>query len=316
MTDLNTRRLGNSQLEITPVGLGTAPIGSTPEWKVYWGPQDEKAALRAIQAAIDLGVNWIDTAPFYGWGRAEQIVGQAIQGRRDRVYVFTKCGTLRDGDGWFETLKPASIRREVEASLRYLQTDTIDLYQFHDPDPKTPIEASWMEMQKLIQEGKVRYAGLSNHPRELVERAAAIAPVTALQHPYSILARDVEQDILPYAKRHQVGVLAWGTLAHGFLTDGFSLQHLDANDFRHRHPYAQGEQFQQIQRLQGALGAIARVHGKTIAATAVAWALMQPALTGAIIGVRNPQEARAMTDGVGWKLFPEELQSIDDALAA
>jgi aryl-alcohol dehydrogenase-like predicted oxidoreductase len=222
MTDLNTRRLGNSQLEITPVGLGTAPIGSTPEWKVYWGPQDEKAALHAIQAAIDLGVNWIDTAPFYGWGRAEQIVGQAIQGRRDRVYVFTKCGTLRDGDGWFETLKPASIRREVEASLRYLQTDTIDLYQFHDPDPKTPIEASWMEMQKLIQEGKVRYAGLSNHPRELVERAAAIAPVTALQHPYSILARDVEQDILPYAKRHQVGVLAWGTLAHGFLTDGCS----------------------------------------------------------------------------------------------
>src|SRR5438477_9975082 len=146
-----TRRLGQSDLNITKVGIGTAPIGSTPEWSVNWGPQDESEAVWAIEVAIDLGVNWIDTAPFYGWGRAEEIVGKALRGKRDRVYIFTKCGTLPDGQGgWRDDLSPASIRREVEASLRRLHTDYIDLYQFHDPDPRTPIEESWEAMQLLI----------------------------------------------------------------------------------------------------------------------------------------------------------------------
>ena len=132
---LATRRLGQSDLEITRVGIGTAPIGSTPSWGIYWGPQNESEAIRAIEAALELGANWIDTAPFYGWGRAEQIVGKALRGKRDNVYIFTKCGTLRDEQGgWRGDLTPASIRREVEASLRNLQTDHIDLYQFHDPD--------------------------------------------------------------------------------------------------------------------------------------------------------------------------------------
>src|ERR1700730_8199907 len=177
---LATRKLGQSALEITSVGIGTAPIGSTASWKIYWGPQSESEAIRAIETAIDLGVNWIDTAPFYGWGRAEQLVGKALQGKRDKIYIFTKCGTLRDEQGRArEDLSPTNIRREVESSLRNLQTDYIDLYQFHDPDPHTPIEESWAAMQTLIQEGKVRYAVLSNHTLDLMERAMTVAPITS-----------------------------------------------------------------------------------------------------------------------------------------
>jgi aryl-alcohol dehydrogenase-like predicted oxidoreductase len=195
---METRRLGTSDMEISRVGVGTAPIGSSPEWNVYWGPQDEDEAIRAIRTALDLGVNWIDTAPFYGWGRAERIVGEAIQGRRDELFIFTKCGTLPDGKGgWFESLRPESIRRELEASLRNLRADHVDLYQFHDPEPATPIEESWSEMHRLIREGKVRNGGLSNHPAELVERALKVGPVISNQVQYNPLERDTEADVMP-----------------------------------------------------------------------------------------------------------------------
>jgi aryl-alcohol dehydrogenase-like predicted oxidoreductase len=282
---------------------------------VYWGPQDEQSAVRAIQTAIDLGVNWSDTAPFYGWGRAERIVGQAIKGRRDRVYVFTKCGTLNDGKGgWYESLNPASIRREVESSLRNLQTDYVDLYQFHDPDPDTPLEESWATMQALIQEGKVRYGGLSNHPVAYIERVRAIAPVASLQHQYSLLARAIEKDILPYAGEHDIGVLAWGTLAHGFLVDAFDLDRLDRDDFRLRHPYAQEPFFGRLQRLRATLREIAHAHGRRLLDLALAWTLMRPALTGAIVGIRSEKEAAEMLNAVGWTLTWEEMAAIDDAL--
>src|SRR5205823_5588718 len=202
---LATRRLGSSNLEITRVGIGTAPIGSTPSWGIYWGPQSESEAIRAIHTGLDLGVNWIDTAPFYGWGRAEEIVGKAVQGRRDKVYIFTKCGTLADEQGgWTENLKPASIRQEIEASLRRLQTDYIDLYQFHDPDPHTPIEESWATMQTLIQEGKVRYGGLSNYTIDLMQRAMTLAPITSNQHQYNLLSRTIERDVLPFSQQHGI----------------------------------------------------------------------------------------------------------------
>ncbi|HET8911738.1 MAG TPA: aldo/keto reductase, partial [Ktedonobacteraceae bacterium] len=179
MSLLETRKLGQSNLMITGVGIGTAPIGSTPDWRINWGPQSEADAIRAIETACDLGVNWIDTAPFYGWGRAEQLIGKTLKGKRQQIYLFTKCGTIRDEQGReSENLTPASIRREVETSLRNLQTDYIDLYQFHDPDPTTPIEDSWLAMQQLIQEGKIRYAGLSNHTIPLMQRAQVIDPIT------------------------------------------------------------------------------------------------------------------------------------------
>ncbi len=206
---LDTMRLGNSELEITRVGIGTAPIGSQPDWRIYWGPQDENGGIRAIHAAIELGVNWIDTAPFYGWGRAEQIVGRALRGKRDRVFVFTKCGTLNDGvGGWTEDLSPESIRHEIQTSLRNLQTDYIDLYQFHDPDPGTPIEESWATIQALIQEGVVRYGGLSNHPVDLMRRAMTVGPVVSNQQQYSLLVRGIERDILPFCAQNGIGMLA------------------------------------------------------------------------------------------------------------
>ncbi len=309
--DQATRRLGQSELEITPVGIGTAPIGSTPDWRIYWGPQSEADAVRAIEAAIDLGVNWIDTAPFYGWGRAEQIVGRALRGKRDKVYIFTKCGSLRNEQGGdFENLKPESIRREVEASLRNLQTDYIDLYQFHDPDPQTPIEESWAAMQSLIQEGKVRYGGLSNHTIDLVERVLAIGPLTSNQHQYNLLHRAIEQDVLPFSLQHDIGVLCWSPLASGFLVDTFDLDTLDPQDFRRRHPYAQEPAYTRLKRVRSALQAIAQGHNRPVRELAIAWVLMHPAVTGAIIGIRNEKEARQMLSAVNWKLNGEEMDAI------
>jgi aryl-alcohol dehydrogenase-like predicted oxidoreductase len=312
---LETSRLGRSDLKITRVGIGTAPIGSTPGWRIYWGSQDENDAIRAIEAAIDLGVNWIDTAPFYGWGRAEQLVGKALRGKRDKVYIFTKCGTLQDEQGIErEDLSPASIRREVEASLRNLQTDYIDLYQFHDPDPGTPIEESWAAMQALIQEGKVRYGGLSNHTIELMQRAMTVASITSNQHQYNLLNRAIETDVLPFSQQHGTGVLCWSPLASGFLTDGFDLESLDPHDFRRRLPYAQEPTLTRLKELRRTLQTIAQDHHKKMVDLAIAWVLRQPVVTGAIMGIRNEQEAQAMSGGLNWRLTDQELQTIEQAL--
>jgi aryl-alcohol dehydrogenase-like predicted oxidoreductase len=312
---LETSRLGQSDLEITRIGIGTAPIGSTPGWRIYWGPQDESEAIHTIEAALDLGVNWIDTAPFYGWGRAEQIVGKALQGKRNQAYIFTKCGTLQDNQGGErEDLSPASIRREVETSLRNLNTDYIDLYQFHDPDPNTPIEQSWAAMQTLIQEGKVRYGGLSNHTIELMQRAMSVAPITSNQHQYNLLNREIEHDVLPFSERHTIGVLCWSPLASGFLADGFDLDILDPKDFRRGRPYAQEPAFSRLKELRHVLQTIAQDHYKTMAELAIAWVLRQPVVTGAINGIRSPKEALAMPGGLNWKLTDQELQTIEDAL--
>ncbi len=311
-----TRRLGQSDLEITRVGIGTAPIGSTPDWKIYWGHQDENAAIRAIEAAIDLGVNWIDTAPFYGWGQAEQIVGKALQGKRDKAYIFTKCGTLRDEQGVeSENLTPASIRREVEASLRNLRTDYIDLYQFHDPDPHTPIEESWAAIQALIAEGKVRFGGLSNHTVDLMERALSVAPITSNQHQYNMLYRGIEHEVLPFSLHHNIGVLCWSPLASGFLADGFDLDSLDPRDFRRERRYAQEPAYSRLKQARSTLEAIARGHHKKLVDLALAWVLRQPAVTGAIVGIRSEQEAMEMAGSINWKLTEPEIQAIEHALA-
>jgi len=311
---LEMRRLGRSDLEITKVGIGTAPIGSTPNWRVYWGPQDEKTAIRAIQTALDSGVNWIDTAPFYGWGKAEEIVGKAVKERREEVYIFTKCGTIPDGKGGStENLKPDMIKREVEASLGRLQTDYIDLLQFHDADPTTPVEDSWRALQELIRVGKVRYGGLSNHTVDLIERAMKVGPVTSNQVQYNPLQRKIEKDILPFSQRNSIGVLGWGSLAEGFLTDNFSVGKLDPKDFRRNHWYAQPENQAKVARVRETLAKIARAHNKPMVDVVVAWELTHPALTGAIIGIRSEKEAKEMTGGTELLLTRDEMQEIDKA---
>jgi aryl-alcohol dehydrogenase-like predicted oxidoreductase len=297
------RELG--PLRISTVGVGTAPIGSSPDWEIWWGPQDEREGIDAIRRALELGVNWIDTAPFYGWGRAEEIVGRALAGRRDDVLVFTKCGTFHDR----EDLRPESIRRDLEASLARLRTDHVDLLQFHDPDPSTPIEESWGALHELVREGKVRHGGLSNHPPELVERALAVGPVAALQHQLSLLARGAERDVLPFAERRGLGVIVWSPLASGFLTDGFQVEALHPEDFRRRHPFARLD----LGPLRRELSRIAETHGVGAAQVALAWVLTRPAVAGAIVGVRNAREAEELPAGAALQLKPDELRGLEAA---
>jgi aryl-alcohol dehydrogenase-like predicted oxidoreductase len=299
---VETRALADMQ--ITRVGVGTAPIGSGRDWPVWWGPQDEEESIRTIHAALDAGVNWVDTAPFYGWGRAEEVVGRALRGR-DGVLVFTKCGTLPDAErGDRMDLSPRAIRADIEASLRRLQRERVDLLQLHDVDGSTPIEESWAAVQRLIEEGKVRHGGISNHPVADVERALDVAPVGALQYQYSLLHREPEQDILPLAVDRGVGLLAWSPLASGFLAEGFDLAGLVPDDFRHSHPFAQLD----LAPLRARLTEIGARHGRTAAQVALAWVVRHEGVAAAIVGVRTPQEAEELPGALG--IPPEELEAL------
>jgi aryl-alcohol dehydrogenase-like predicted oxidoreductase len=299
---MERRRFGASDLEITPVGVGTAPLGSSPDWWLWWGPQDPSESVRAVHAALDAGVNWIDTAPFYGWGRAEEIVARALDGRDD-VLVFTKCGTMRreDGDDFMD-LRPASIRTDVEGSLRRLGVDCIDLLQIHDRDPSVPIEETWGAVLELVREGKARHGGISNHTAEEVERALSVGPVAGLQCEYSVLARGVEEAILPLALERGLGVIVWSPLASGFLTDGFSVEGLDERDFRRTHRFSRLD-------LEGVRASL-RSGGRTAAQGAIAFVLSHPAVTGAIVGVRTEREAAELGAAAQLRLTPEEVAAI------
>jgi aryl-alcohol dehydrogenase-like predicted oxidoreductase len=279
------RRLGASGPEITVLGIGTAPIGSGREW-VYWGAQDEAQAVEAIRAGLDAGANWIDTAPFYGWGRAEEIVRRALRGRRDDVLLFTKCGTMPDTENVSRMdNRPEAIRADLEASLVRLGVDHVDLLQIHDVDREAPIEESWGELQRLVEEGKVRWAGLSNHPGELVERAHAVFRVTSCQERLSLLEPPRFPDVLDVVRAHGIGLLCWAPLASGFLVDDFSTQDLEEDDFRRSYPLAgRADEIEALRREAAARGRTLRRH-------AIAWVLEQRGVTAAIVGVRNAAEA-------------------------
>jgi aryl-alcohol dehydrogenase-like predicted oxidoreductase len=219
---MQKRLLGNSDLTLTTIGLGTWAMGGG-EWKFGWGPQDDTASIRAIHKSLDLGINWIDTAAIYGHGRSEQVVGQALRGRRDDVIIATKCARVWE-EGSIEigkSLKRKSIKHEVENSLRRLQVDVIDLYQIHWPEPDEEIEEGWQTMGELVTEGKVRYIGVSNFNLEQLKRIQPIHPVTSLQPPYSMLKRDIEDDILPYCLQNNIGVIAYSPMQAGLLTGKF-----------------------------------------------------------------------------------------------
>jgi aryl-alcohol dehydrogenase-like predicted oxidoreductase len=304
---MERRQLPGTELQISPVGIGTAPIGSGRDWPAWWGPQDDRDSLDAIRTALDLGVNWLDTAPFYGWGRAEEIVGRALRGRSDGTLVFTKCGTVPDEQhGDRMDLRPAAIRSDVEASLRRLRVERLDLLQLHDVDRNTPIEESWAEVERLIQEGKVHYGGISNHPAADVQRALAVGPVGALQYQYSLLHREPEGDILPLARERGIGLLTWSPLAAGFLADGFDPGSLDPEDFRRTHPFAQLE-------LTALRSALRERSGGSAAQGALAWVLHQPGVAGAIVGIRNESEARELAGVAALQLSPSDLREIEAA---
>src|SRR5437868_5775606 len=215
---MDTRQLGASDLHITSVGFGAWAIGGGG-WEFAWGTQDDQDSIAAIRAALDAGVNWIDTAAVYGLGHSEEVVARALDGVRDRPYVFTKCGMVWDERGQIgHSLTADSIRRECEASLRRLRVDAVDLYQIHWPNPDGEIEEGWATMAKLKEEGKVRNIGVSNFSVAQMERALAIAPITSLQPRYSLIHREIEAHVLPFVAREGIGVIVYSPMASGLLT--------------------------------------------------------------------------------------------------
>jgi aryl-alcohol dehydrogenase-like predicted oxidoreductase len=311
---MNTARLGNSDLLITPVGFGAWAIGGGG-WEFAWGAQDDSESVAAIHEALDGGVNWIDTAAVYGLGHSEQVVARALDGMTNRPYVFTKCSMV-----WGERreighrLKADSIRRECEASLRRLGVDTIDLYQIHWPDPDEDIEEGWATLAALKQEGKVRHIGVSNFNVAQMKRARAIAPITSLQPRYSLLHREIEDEILPYCARQHIGVIAYSPMASGLLTGAMTRERivgLPADDWRKRHPDFREPQLSRNLRLVRLLRAIARLHGRTPAEVAVAWVLHNPAVTGAIVGARRPGQVRGVLGAAELRLSPGDLAEVE-----
>lgn len=315
---MNTRQLGNSDLYITPIGFGAWAIGGSG-WEFAWGAQNDHDSVAAIQEALDNGINWIDTAAVYGLGHSEEVVARALEGMGNRPYVFTKCGMV-----WNEqrkishSLKAESIRRECEASLRRLKVDVLDLFQIHWPMPDEEIGEGWATMAKLKEEGKVRNIGVSNFDIRQIKRALALAPITSLQPRYSLIHREVEGEILPFAERENIGVIAYSPMASGLLTGAMTkerIEQLPGDDWRQSHPDFQEPLLSRNLRLVRLLQAIGKQHGRSPGEVAVAWVLHNPAVTGAIVGARRPGQIKGIVGAAGFGLSPSELTAINAFLA-
>lgn len=317
---MQTRKLGYTDLYLTTVGLGTWAIGGGG-WAYGWGPQDDTDSIRAIQRALDLGINWIDTAAVYGLGHSEEIVGKAIRGRRDQVIIATKCGLVWDEGSTtpYGRLKAWSVRQEVEASLRRLGVDVIDLYQIHWPNPDEDIEEAWATIADLVREGKVRYAGVSNFSVEQMKRIQPIHPIASLQPPYNMLRRDIEAEILPFCAANNIGVIVYSPMASGVLTEKFSRQwvaSLPDDDWRKKYSgHLQEPELSANLALVEGLKAIAARYGRTVSQLAIAWTLRRPEVTAAIVGARRPEQIEQTAPAADWVLPPEVLAEIDDLLA-
>ncbi len=314
---METRQLGNSDLLITPIGIGAWAIGGGG-WEGSMGPQNDSDSVPAIHAALDHGINWIDTAALYGLGHSEEMVARALHGCTQRPYVFTKCERVWDGSGEIgASLKAASIRRECEASLHRLKVDVIDLYQIHWPEPDADIEEGWTELAKLKEEGKVRYIGVSNFNVAQMKRAQAIAPITSLQPPYAVVRREIEQEILPFCAAENIGVIVYSPMYAGLLTGAMTKERV-ANflpeDWRRNLPGFREPALSRNLRLVELLRTIGSRHGRTAGEVAIAWTLNHPAVTGAIVGFRNPQQVAGIVGAGEFRLSAAEVGEIEDAL--
>ena len=321
---LPTRPLGSSGLNITTVGFGSWAAGGGG-WSFGWGPQDDADSLGAMRRALELGVNWIDTAAVYGLGHSEEVVGQLLRGLpvSGRPLVFTKCGLIWDAADPMKpaqrTLAPGSIRRECEASLRRLGVERIDLYQFHWPDMAgTPIEESWETMARLAEEGKIRFAGVSNFNAELLERCESNHHVASLQPPFSLISRAAAGQEIPWCRSHATGVICYSPMQSGLLTDSFKAQRVAefaSEDWRSRAPEFQEPNLRKNLELRDALRPIAQRHGATVSSVAIAWTLCWPGVTGAIVGARAPAQVDGWIQGASLQLTEEDLREIASALA-
>jgi aryl-alcohol dehydrogenase-like predicted oxidoreductase len=316
---MEKRRLGTTDMEITPVGFGCWAIGGS-NWAYGWGSQSDLDAVEAIEKAVELGINWIDTAAVYGLGHAEELVGKALRGLEEKPFVFTKCGLVwDDARAISNNLKAGSIRRECEASLQRLGTDRIDLYQIHWPNPDEKIEKGWQEMARLQEEGLVRHIGVSNFNVRQMERAAAIAPIASLQPPYSMLRRAVETEILPYCEQHQIGVIVYSPMLSGMLTGAMTQEralNLPVDDWRRNNKEFQEPRLSANLELVEFLRRIGKQHNASPGEIAIAWTLRHPAVTAAIVGGRTAAQVVGTAGSASLALSEKEFEEIETFLAS
>jgi aryl-alcohol dehydrogenase-like predicted oxidoreductase len=314
---MKMRKLGNSDLHLTRVGYGAWAIGGSG-WQFAWGSQDDNESIAAIHRALELGVNWIDTAAVYGLGHSEEVVGRALkEWRGSRPYVFTKCGLRGDANGEVKKVLSAdSIRGEVEDSLRRLSVDVIDLYQIHwPPDPDSPeLEEGWSTLADLKREGKVRWIGVSNFNVQQLRRAQAIAPVTSLQPRYSLVHREIENEILPYCLSEEIGVIVYSPMASGLLTGAMTRERaatLPKDDWRRGHPDFTEPNLSHNLALVERMREIAKGLNRSAGEVAIAWTLRHPAVTGAIVGARNARQAEGVMRAGELRLTEDEINEIE-----
>ena len=322
---MTLRKLGQTDLRMTPIGIGAWAIGGG-KWEFAWGHQDDAESIGAIHAGLDHGMNWIDTAAVYGLGHSETVVGRAIEGLAKRPYIFTKCSLVWDKSGKIShNLQAASIRREAESSLKRLKIDTIDLYQIHwpawrgAPENASPgsIEEAVGALARLKAEGKIRHIGVSNFDARQMQRALDVAPIASLQPPYSLIAPDVEPSILPFALKHRIGVIVYSPMASGLLSGAMTRERIAAlpeDDWRKRSPNFQEPLLSRNLRLVERLREVGRRYHATPGEIAIAWTLCNPAVTGAIIGVRRAQQASGIAGAADVQLSADDILEIEHAL--
>ncbi|MDR0306433.1 MAG: aldo/keto reductase [Chitinispirillales bacterium] len=316
---MEMRKLGNSDMNISRVGLGAWAIGGS--WRWGWGSQDDRESVAAIRKAVELGVNWIDTAAVYGLGHSESVIGAALKEMPQKPYIFTKCGlrwkeTDNSAREAYSILKAKSVREEAENSLKRLGVDCIDLYQIHWPNPKAEIEEAWAEMAKLREEGKVRYIGVSNHTAAQMERLKAIAPITSLQPPYNLINRKVESAMLPFCQEHNIGVIVYSPMSSGLLSGKMTPERIAALpgddwrklDFNYTEP-----QLSRNLKIVEAVKAVAAAKGVPAAQVAIAWTLKHPAVTAAIVGMRKPVQAEETAGAADLVLSQDEVEELESA---
>jgi len=316
---MQLRRLGNSDLDITPIGFGAWAVGGSG-WPGGWGHQKDDDSVAAINRALDLGINWIDTAAVYGLGHSEEVVGRALEGRAERPYVFTKCSRVVDENGQLTgRLKRDSIRQECEESLRRLRTEAIDLYQIHWPNPEEDIEEAWSTLAELQKEGKVRWIGVSNFDAGQLERISKIAPVTSLQPPYSAIRREVEEETLPYCQENGIGVIVYSPMGSGLLTGKMTRERIAAlpeDDWRKNRndPQFQEPKLSQNLAVAEQLEEVGWPYDRSAGEVAIAWALRNPAVTGAIVGLRRPDQVDGIIGAGEFQLSDADAARIESAM--
>jgi aryl-alcohol dehydrogenase-like predicted oxidoreductase len=302
-------------MDLSPIGIGAWAMGGG-DWPFAWGPQDDQQSISAIHAALDRGVNWIDTAAVYGLGHSEEVVGRAIAGRSLRPYIFTKCSLVwNDKREIGNSLKADSIRRECEASLRRLKIDAIDLYQIHWPNPEADIEEGWATLAKLKQDGKVRWIGVSNFTSKQMDRCRKFALITSLQPPYSAISPEAEDDVLPYSQKHGIGVIVYSPMKSGLLSGKMTKERVanfPEDDFRRRALNFQEPALSRNLELADLMKKIGARHNRSAGEVAIAWTLRHPAITGAIVGFRSAEQVAGVIGAMDFRLTPSEVEEIAD----